>query len=77
MAKKKYRLPLTGEPDEYLTIGETADEFRVSRPTIRRTSLDGSFPKPLVIGCQLRWLRSDLEAFKESQVNQPSEKIHA
>ena len=51
--------------ERYLTVGEVAKRFGVSRPTIWRWAKAGGFPSPFEVSSgTTRWRLSDLRAFE-------------
>jgi predicted DNA-binding transcriptional regulator AlpA len=54
-----------------LTAAEVQARYRISARTLHRRIKDGSFPKPLFSGGQLRvWLISGLEAWERGNTNE-------
>ena len=57
----------TSPRNYYLTVGQVAQRFGVSKDSIWRWKRNGEFPKPFKLGGSTRWRLSDIEDW-ESQL---------
>ena len=48
---------------ELLTLKQVAVMLQVSTRTVLRRSADGSMPRPVSLGANTRWLRSEIQAW--------------